>query len=81
MKLHDILKGEDNNYFFYREDNIDKFYFKTNKLIYTIPQKSYIRGIELKIEPNGLEDVSINCLYDSTFSFEEAISDNWVKVK
>jgi hypothetical protein len=81
MKLHDILKVEDNNYFFYRQDNTDKFYFKTDKLICTIPQKSYIRDIEHKIKPNGLEDVIINCLYDFTFSFEETISENWVKVK
>jgi len=81
MKLHDILKDEDDDYFFYREDNIDKFYYKTKKLIYSIPQKSYIRGIEQKVDPNGLEDVFISFLYDSIFSFEEAISDLWIKVK
>ena len=59
MKLHDILKGEDNNYYFYTLDDENLFYFKTKSIIYRIPKKSYIRGIEHKVEPNGLEDVII----------------------
>ena len=81
MKLHDILNEEDDEYYFYTEDDESLFYFKRKSIIYRIPKKSYIRGIEQKVDPNGLEDVFISFLYDSIFSFEEAISDLWIKVK
>jgi hypothetical protein len=81
MKLHDILSEEDDGYYFYKLDDDNLFFYKNNNIIYIIPKKSYIRGIEHKIKPNGLEDVIINFLYDPVFSFNQIISDNWIKVK
>jgi hypothetical protein len=81
MKLHDILNEEDDGYYFYTEDDESLFYFKRKSVIYRIPKKSYIRGIEQKIEPNGLEDVIIHFLYDPIFNVDQIISNNWAKVK
>jgi hypothetical protein len=81
MKLYDILNGEDDSYYFYTLDDDSLFFYKIKNIIYGIPKKSYIRSIEHKIQPNGLEDVVIHFLYDPIFSFDQIISDDWVKVK
>lgn len=81
MKLFDILNEEDDGYYFYTLDDENLFYFKNKSIIYRITKKSYIRGIEQKVEPNGLEDVIIHFLYDPIFNFDQIISENWIKVK
>ncbi len=81
MKLHDILKEEDDKYYFFTKDDDSLFFYKIKNIIYRIPKKSYIRSIEQKIEPNGLEDIEIHFLYDPIFNLDQIISDNWAKVK
>jgi hypothetical protein len=81
MKLYDILNEEDDGYYFYTLDDESLFYFKRKNIIYRIPKKSYIRGIEQKVDPNGLEDVIIHFLYDPIFNIGQVISENWIKVK
>lgn len=79
MKLHDILNDESDKFYFYREDNLEKFYYKHKLMIYAMSKKSYMRGIEFKTEPNGLEDIEIFFLTDSVFSLEDIVSDHWTK--
>jgi hypothetical protein len=81
MKLHDILKDEDDEYYFFTKDDDSLFFYKIKNIVYKIPKKSYIRGIEHKVEPSGLEDIIIYFLYDPIFNFDQIISDNWAKVK
>ena len=79
MKLHDILNDESDKFYFFREDSLEKFYYKNKLMIYAMSKKSYMRSIEFNTEPNGLEDIEIFFITDSVFSIEDVVSDYWTK--
>ena len=79
MKLHDILNDESDKFYFFREDSLEKFYYKNKLMIYAMFKKSYMRSIEFNKEPNGLEDIEIFFITDSVFSIEDVVSDYLTK--
>jgi hypothetical protein len=81
MKLQDILNGEDERFYFFRQDNSKFIYFKKSKIILKFPEKDYLRSIELQSLPEGIETLEIFLCQDNIFSLDEVLSEDWVKVK
>lgn len=81
MKLQDILNGEDERFYFFRQDNSKFIYFKKSKIILRFPEKDYLRSIELQSLPEGIETLEIFLCQDNIFSLDEVLSEDWVKVK
>ena len=81
MKLQDILNGEDERFYFFRQDNSKLIYFKKSKIILRFPEKDYLRSIELQSLPEGIETLEIFFCQDNVFSLDEVLSEDWVKVK
>jgi len=80
MKLQDILNGEDDRFYFFRQDNSKLIYFKKTKFLFKFSEKEYLRSIEFRYPVEGIETLEIFNLFDNIFSIDEVLSEEWTKV-
>jgi hypothetical protein len=80
MKLQEVLNGEDDRFYFFREDDSKLIYFKKPNFIYRFPEKDYLRSIEFQYPPEGIETLEIYYDDQDIFSVEEILSEEWIKV-
>jgi len=59
MKLQEVLNGEDDRFYFFRQDDSKLIYFKKYPFVFKFPEKDYLRSIELKYSPEGIETIEI----------------------
>ena len=81
MKLQEVLNDEDERFYFFRQDDSKLIYFKKYKFIFRFPEKDYLRSIEFKYPPEGIENLEIFSEDQNIFSIEEVVSEDWIKVK
>jgi hypothetical protein len=81
MKLQEILNDEDDRFYFFRQDDTKLIYFKKTQFIFRFPEKDYLRSIEFKYSPEGIETIEIFSLDQDIFSTNEVLSEDWAKVK
>jgi len=81
MKLQEVLNGEDDRFYFFRQDDSRLIYFKKNSFVFKFPEKDYLRSIELKYSPEGIETIEIFNDQDNIFNIDEILSEEWIKVK
>ena len=81
MKLQDVLNGEDERFYFFRQDNSKLIYFKKTNFIFRFPEKDYLRSIESKCPPEGIETLEIFSEDQDIFNVEEVLSEEWTKIK
>jgi|LakMenE01Jun11ns_1017448.scaffolds.fasta_scaffold9529130_3 hypothetical protein len=80
MKLQEVLNGEDDRFYFFRQDDTKLIYFKKADFIFRFPEKDYLRSIELKYPPEGIETIEIFSEYQDIFSIDEVLSEEWTKI-
>ena len=80
MKLQEVLNGEDDRYYFFRQDD-GKVYFRKSNFIFRFPEKDYLRSIEFRYPPEGIETLEIFSDDQDVFSVQEMLSEEWIKVK
>ncbi len=81
MKLQEVLNDEDERFYFFRQDDSKLIYFKKPKFIFRFSEKDYLRSIELKYPPEGIETLEIFSEELGIFSMVEVLSEEWIKVK
>lgn len=81
MKLQEVLNGEDDRFYFFRQDDTKLIYFKKTQFVFRFPKKDYLRSIELKYPPEGIETLEIFCDGQDIFNVDEVLSEEWTKVK
>ena len=81
MKLQEVLNGEDDRFYFFRQDDSKLIYFKKNSFVFKFPEKDYLRSIELKYSTEGIETIEIFNDQDNIFNIDEILSEEWIKVK
>jgi hypothetical protein len=81
MKLQEVLNDEDDRFYFFRQDDSKLIYFKKTQFIFRFPEKDYLRSIELKYPPEGIETLEIFCDGQDIFNVDEILSEEWTKVK
>jgi hypothetical protein len=81
MKLQEVLNGEDDRFYFFRQDDSKLIYFKKPEFVFRFPEKDYLRSIEFKYPPEGIENLEIFSEDQNIFSIEEVVSEDWIKVK
>lgn len=81
MKLQEVLNDEDDRFYFFRQDDTKLIYFKKTQFIFRFPEKDYVRSIELKYPPEGIETLEIFCDGQDIFNVDEVLSEEWTKVK
>ena len=81
MKLQEVLNGEDDRFYFFRQDDSKLIYFKKYPFVFKFPEKDYLRSIELKYSPEGIETIEIFNDQDNIFNIDEILSEEWIKVK
>lgn len=81
MKLQEVLNDEDDRFYFFRQDDTKLIYFKKTQFIFRFPEKDYLRSIELKYPPEGIETLEIFCDGQDIFNVDEVLSEEWTKVK
>jgi len=81
MKLQEVLNGEDDRFYFFRQDDSNLIYFKKPKFIFRFPEKDYLRSIEFRYPPEGIENLEIYSDDQGIFSIDEVLSEEWIKVK
>ena len=81
MKLQEVLNGEDDRFYFFRQDDSTLIYFKKYPFVFKFPEKDYLRSIELKYSPEGIETIEIFNDQDNIFNVNEILSEEWIKVK
>ena len=80
MKLQEVLNDEDDRFYFFRQDDTKLIYFKKTQFIFRFPEKDYLRSIEFKYPPEGIETLEIFCDGQDIFSIHEVLSEEWTKV-
>ncbi len=81
MKLQEVLNGEDDRFYFFRQDDSKLIYFKKSEFIFRFPEKDYLRSIEFRYTPEGIETLEIFSDDLGIFSIDEVMSEEWIKVK
>ena len=81
MKLQEVLNDEDDRFYFFRQDDSKLIYFKKHPFVFKFPEKDYLRSIELKYSPEGIETIEIFSEYQDIFSTDEVLSEEWTKIK
>lgn len=81
MKLQEVLNDEDDRFYFFRQDNSKLIYFKKPKFIFRFSEKDYLRSIEFRYPPEGIETLEIFSDDQDIFSIDEVLSEEWIKVK
>jgi hypothetical protein len=80
MKLQEVLNGEDDRFYFFRQDDSKLIYFKKNRFVFKFSEKDFLRSIEFKYPPEGIETIEIFSLDQDIFSTNEVLSEDWTKV-
>ena len=80
MKLQEVLNGEDDRFYFFRQDNSNLIYFKKTNFLFRFSEKDYLRSIEFRCPPEGIEALEIFAWGDNIFGIDEILSEEWTKV-